>query len=105
MPAVCGSNSRQPRSIDQLALHAVGLTPLEDSLQRRQFGFTRRNNHLAANLVRDSLGGTELLHCQFASPAIQRPQGARPVVNARVEHAGVSAGLMHRQLRLFFQNA
>ncbi len=62
---------RQASAIDQFAFDAVGLTALENAIERRQFGIAGGDNHFAADFVGDALGSTELLHGRFASAAIR----------------------------------
>ena len=89
---------------DDLAGHAVGLASLEDPLHRRQLGVIERHDHLAADLVGDPLRGAELLHQLLALATVDRLERAGLVVDPRVQHARVVAGLVEGQPSLFLQH-
>ena len=90
--------------VDLRAVHSVGLAPLVNPFQCGQLAVVDRDDHLAADLVRDSLGRAKLFHRLLAGPAVDRLERARLVVDARVEHARVVAGLMMGQLGFLLQH-
>ena len=90
--------------VDLRAVHAVGLAALVNPLERRQLAVVDGDDHLAADLVGDSLGRAELFHGLLAGPAVDRLERTRLVVDARVQDARVVAGLMMGQLGFLFEH-
>ena len=90
--------------VDLRAVHAVGLAPLVNPLEGRQLAVVDGDDHLAADLVGDPLGRAKLLHRLLAGPAVDRLERARLVIDARVQHARVVAGLMMGQLGFFLEH-
>ncbi len=83
---------------------AVLPAALDQGVQARQLRSLRRDDQLARDLVRDAVLDAELDHLRRAlhrEPGLQRP---RPVIDAAVDHAAVTAGLMAGRAGLLLQH-
>src|SRR5581483_93531 len=84
-------------------LQAIRVTALPKIFKPGQFGFFRRNHDLAALLVGDAMLTAERDHLLQAADAELRFFGTRFVVQSRMQHAAVVAGLVRREFGFLFQ--
>jgi len=75
-------------------LQAVFESAVRQSLQASQLGLIGRDDQLAADLIRDALLLREGHHGCCTGAAHEGLLGARNVVQARMNHSGVPAGLV-----------
>ena len=92
----------QTIAVDHLTGDAVLLAAFVDGIQAREFAVVDGHDHLAAHIERQLLFGAEGLHCLQAFAAVNGAKRSRSVVDPRVQHTGVAAGLVGRPAGLPF---
>ncbi len=89
---------------EALAPHPVGGGALVQPLESPALRLVQGHDHLATDVVGNSLLGAEPLHRRLSRAAVRGLQRSRPVIDSRVEDAGVAPGLVKRDRRLLLEN-
>ena len=85
--------------------HSVGRSPLKEVLEAAKFRLVQGDYDLSALLIFDLILIAELDHVVQAGDAELGLVGAGPVVDPRVHHATIMAGLVRGKLRLFLDHS